>query len=181
MTAIIIVVGLIFIAIIYCFWTYRKLALNKRKIKKAWQALDTSLRERFNILVKYIALMQKFAPLQKDVWQKSVDAITYANNAKNKIDLIYADMIVNNTIDDLFAIYDEANVKEYDDDHVYGNLYAVTEKISSLRQTYNIAVKNYNDLVLNGPSKIIALLGRFKPETYYEGNISNKDKEIDTL
>ncbi len=180
MIAIIIICALIILAIVYSVLTYKKLVSLKLKIRGAWKALDASLNERFSLLPKFIILLQRIAPSEKDTLQKGVDAICYANGAKNKANKIAADRVLRDVIDDLFNIYKNYEADKQDSERLYPSLYILTEKISSLRQGYNLAVKEYNDKVLKYPSKIIALLSHHKADIYYEVDVSKKE-EIDSL
>lgn len=181
MIAIIIIIGLVIFAIIYSILTYKKIVKAKIDIRKAWHELDASLKEKFNLLPRYIILLQRIAFDQKATLQKAADTISYYKSAKNKADKIASDVILNNVINDLFTIYQEKNVELQDSEKINFKFHVLTEQISSLRQNYNLKVKKYNDKVLKGLSKIIALLGHFKPDIYYEVNISNNKEEIDSL
>lgn len=181
MIAIIIVCILIVLAIVYSIMTYKKLVTLRRNVANTWKTLNTSLDERFQILTKYIILLQQVATERKDVLQKAVDSIYYANASKNKADKIAADTVLRNVINELFSMYNEFDADKYDNERVYPSLYIITERISAFRQAYNLAVKAYNDKVLKYPSKIIAFIGRFKPEIYYEASVTSKKEEVESL
>ena len=181
MTSIVIVCLLIVGAIVYSVYAYKTLTTLRRRVKTSWELLDKALYDRFSLLPKFIVILQRLAPDKKDILQKGVEAVCYANASKNKADKITSDIVLRSVIDDLFNIYMNYEAEKHDSERIYPNLYILTEKISSLRQGYNLAVKEYNDKVLKYPSKIIAMIGRFKPDIYYEVQISGKKEEIDSL
>ena len=180
MIAIIITIALIILALFYGILTYKKLLFLRNTVNKSWNELASNINLRFNYLAKFIVLMQRVIN-EKSLLQKAANALSYARESQHKGTIIFANNELNKIINDLFLLYEKYDIAKIDEEKIYLNLNALSEKILVLRQDYNLAVKNYNDKVNLYPSKIIALIGRFKPDMYYEVNVSMKKKEIESL
>lgn len=167
--AILIIVLLIIITISVCLvvfvTTYNHFQDFVIRINEAEESIDSSLRKRFDLLNKSIGIIKANTDLENpldmivklkskkitnfELDRKLYEAINEFNELKEKYEKLKTN---------------EAFLK------IDINLFESESEIVALRKYYNDIITDYNKMVKNVPSNLVALIKGYKAKAYFDGN-----------
>lgn len=166
---ILIIVGLL---LIWYANTYNKFQSFMIRINEAEASIDTALRKRFDLLNKSIHIIQNTIKPEKEVLEIIIKL------RSRKLSNFELDRQLYEAINE-FHEYKE-NYKELLKSESFVKIdIALNEseaEIIALRKYYNDIITDYNKLVKNCPSNLVALIKSYKSKDYFDGNNIDKIK-----
>ncbi len=165
---------LIFTCLVLIFYIqiYNKIKTQIIKINSSENEIDDNLRLKYDLIVKIIAEIKKiikdtkdFDDIEeiKDINISSFEFYRKLADYESKIYTIKNDnskILKNNTFNDLW--YEIININT---------------KLKAIEKYYNDSITSYNILVSKFPSKIVALILKYKEKKYFDGK-NMYDKNI---
>ena len=175
--AALIIVLLIIITISVCLvvfvTTYNHFQDFVIRINEAEESIDSALRKRFDLLNKSIGIIKANTkeenPLDMIVKLKSKKITNFELDRK-----LYEAI---NEFNELKEKYEKLKTNEAFL-KIDINLFESESEITALRKYYNDIITDYNKMVKNVPSNLVALIRGYKTKAYFYGNNLEEDKDF---
>jgi len=163
------VFGVIVVVVFSFVATYNRLVAAADKATRAWNDLDTVLRQRHDEIPKIVEMCEPHLPHERALFERLLEAragVFAARQTRDADALSSAERSLRATATDL-VIGRAAGVPELAASPAFGMLkqrHATLDmEIAERRDRYNAAVRDYNAAIGRLPGSIIALLGEFPP------------------
>ena len=179
MTAIIVLIVIIAVAVLFFISIYNSLVRLRNQVKNAWSQIDVQLKRRHDLIPNLIETVKGYMHHERDTLEnitkarsQAVEAEGVGEKAKAEGELTRAlgkfNLVVEN-YPDLKANQNFLSLQE--------ELTSTENKISFARQAYNDQVLFYNNKIQMFPSNIMAGMFNFKEEEFFEIE-DEKEKEV---
>jgi len=177
-----IVLGINFVIVIallfFVMSTYNGLVSKRNKVRSQKSQIDVELKRRFDLIPNLIETVKGYANHEKTTLEEVIKAknsyITAGDNTEKALD---ADNVLSSALSRLFALSES-----YPDLKASANFLSLQKELSEIEKRIVFARQFYNDnvLMLNNkiemfPSKIIARLFKFKPESFFKVKESERE------
>lgn len=172
-----IVLGIVVLLGIYVASTYNSLVQLRNRVKDQWSQIDVQLKRRFDLIPNIVETVKGYAKHEKEALTGVIEARNKFNVAKTPEAEMQANDMLTQGISKIFALsesYPELKANE-NFTKLQEELSETEDKIAYARQFYNDTVLTYNNKVEMFPSSIIASMFKFKKETFFEANETEKE------
>lgn len=166
-----IIIGIVLLLVIIFISMYNKLVHAKQVTEEAFSGMDVYLKKRYDLIPNLVESVKGYMAHEKS----TLESVIAARNAAIAPGATAAEKISGNkaldgAIGRLFALSEQypdlkANTQFID---LQRQIQQSENDIAESRKYYNGAVRRYNTLVKSVPSNIVAGIGRFHEEPYYE-------------
>ena len=164
-------VALVLIAL-FVIGTYNGLVGKRNRYKNAYAQIDVQLKRRYDLIPNLVETVKGYAAHEKGTLDAVIQARNSAVAAANSDPAAraQAESAVTATLGRLFALAEAyPNLKANENfAALQGELSNTEDKIAYSRQFYNSAVQTLNGAVQSIPTNIIAGMGGFRIEPYFE-------------
>jgi len=169
MTALYILLGIIFVLVIYLIAKYNGFVRLVNHSKEAWSDIDVQLKRRYDLIPNLVNTVKGYASHEVGTFQKITEARAKAIEAKGLGEKEQAENTLTGTLKSLFAISENyPELKANTNFLQLQNELADTEnKIQAARRFYNNNVKELNITVEMFPSNIIARMFEFNKMEFF--------------
>ena len=166
--SIVIVIGLILILLVATYNHFQDYII---RINEADVNIDAVLRKRFDLLNKAASIIK--ANVKKDEILGDIFKLR-----SKKLTNFELDRNLYNAINEFHAIKEKHPELQTNEEFmkIDINLMESESEIVGLRKYYNDIITDYNKLVKSVPSNIIALIKKYKPKDYFDGNNVDEEK-----
>lgn len=167
--SVVIVVGLILILLVATYNHFQDYII---RINEAEVNIDAVLRKRFDLLNKSIGIIKANINSEEEI----LDVIVKLKS--KKINNFELDRTLYTAINEFHAIKEKYEVLQTNEEFIRIdiNLMESESEIVGLRKYYNDIITDYNKLVKSVPSNIIAIIKKYKPKDYFDGNNVDQKK-----
>lgn len=155
---------------------YNRLIASRNEVQNLWRQIDVQLKRRYDLIPNLVQAVRDVMSFEQETLEKVVAARSRAVNAGTPGDRMKADTAVTQALTGFFAVVERypeiksnENVKQ-----LQGELTATENTIAAARSSYNLAVRDYNNLRQVVPSNVVANLFGFQPEAYFEAAEADK-------
>ncbi len=161
----------------YLILAYNRLIQLRNMVKNAWHQVDVQLKRRYDLIPNLVETVKGYAKHEREVFEKVTEARSNAINARTVREQTEAENQLTETLKTLFAVAENyPELKASENFRMLQDELAGTEnKIAYARQFYNDAVMRYNNAIQMFPSNVIAGFFGFKPEDYFEAEVSERE------
>lgn len=155
---------------------YNNLVQNRQKVKEAFSTIDVYLKKRYDLIPNLVETVKGYAGHEKETLENVTQARNMAMAASNPETEFAANNMLSSTLKSLFAVTEsypdlKANTNFLD---LQGQLARIEEEIALSRKYYNGTVRDYNTMIEQVPSNIIAGMTGFKGEPFFETEPESK-------
>lgn len=170
MIALLIVLGLILTLVFGFIAIYNKLVKLRNTVRSSWSDIDVHLKKRYDLVPNLVETVKGYATHEKTVFEKVTEARSMAMQSVSPADKARAENMLRDTLKSLFAVAEaypelKANANFI---QLQTHLKDLEDNIESARRYYNAVVRDLNTLIESIPSNIVAALGGFKHEEFFE-------------
>ena len=177
-TIAIIVIVVILIAIIAgLVSSYNGVVSLSEEVDNKFATIDTMLQRRADLIPNLVNTVKGYTNQEQAVIDSVTDARAKLAGANSVEEKANADQELTSALNNLLVV-----VENYPDlkantnfQHLQTELTETESKIASARQFYNDTVLVYNNKIEMVPSNIIASLFKFKQETFFEANDTERE------
>ncbi|MET8349383.1 MULTISPECIES: LemA family protein [unclassified Micromonospora] len=166
-----VLVVLVVVLLVVAVGGYNRLVRLRAQVQASWAQVDVQLKRRHSLIPNLVSTVQGYAGHERAtleaVTAARVTATTVAGGGPARVD---AEGALTEALGRLFAVA-EAYPQLRAGENFAGlqrELAATEDKIAYARQFYNSAVQSLNTAVRTLPTNVIAGLGGFRPESYFE-------------
>lgn len=164
--------GLVVVLLLIWFVvTFNRLVRRRNQVRAAWAQTDVQLKRRYDLIPNLVETVKGYAAHERSTLDAVAQARTNAMNAQGGVaQRADAENALTATLGRLFALSEaypdlKANQNFL---QLQRELATTEDKIAYARQFYNSAVQTLNNSVQSLPSNIVAGLGGFTEEPYFE-------------
>lgn len=153
--------------------TYNRFQDYIIRINEAEVNIDAVLRKRFDLLNKSVGIIKN----NTDLKEKILEVLEKIRS--KKLDNFELDRQLYEALNEFHALK-EKYPKLQDNKEIIKidiNIIESESEIVGLRKYYNDIITDYNKLVKNCPSNLVALFKGYKAKSYFDGNNIDKEKE----
>jgi len=172
MTPVLIVLAVaILVPVIYVVAIYNRLVNLNYLIRNAWSNIDTELKRRYDLIPNLVETVKGYATHEREVLEKVTEARASAvastgsptSQARDENELVHA-------LRQMFAVV-EGYPQLKANQHFLGmqeELINTENRIQAARRFYNGNVRDFNSLIGQFPSNLVAGQFGFKPAEFFE-------------
>ncbi|MBN1375272.1 MAG: LemA family protein [Dehalococcoidia bacterium] len=171
------IIGLIVLAIVIILvfigiGIYNGLVGTRNQVKNAWSQIDVQLKRRHDLIPNLVETVKGYMEHERG----TLEAVTSARNLAQSLsgaapaERAKAEGELGSAISRLLAVVENYPTLKANENFLalQEELSSTENKISFSRQFYNDTVLKYNNMVQMFPSNIIAGMGNFKQEEFFE-------------
>lgn len=154
------------IIIVYILTTYNVLISEKNRVKQAYSGIDVYLTQRFDLIPNLVECVKGYMVHERETLEEITKRRQIYLENKNMKD----GEVLNNEFNTVIALaenYPELKANEQFL-NLQKNLSKMENQLQAARRIYNAEVNVYNNKVLMFPSNMVASLGGFKVEEFFQ-------------
>lgn len=168
--AVLIVLGILFLAVIWFVATYNGLVRWRNSVKDAWSQIDVQLKRRHDLIPNIVETVKGYAKHEKETFENVTKARAACMGAQTTKDRIDSENMLSQTLKSLFAVTENYPELKANQNFIQlqEELTSTENKISFARQFYNDTVMEYNTRIQSIPTNIVAGIGHFTSEEFFK-------------
>ena len=170
MIAIWILLGIVFILLVWFIGTYNGLIRLRNQTDEAWSDIDVQLKRRYDLIPNLVETVKGYASHESTVFQKVTEARTAAMSATHPAEQAKAENMLTGALKSLFAVaenYPELRASE-NFAKLQDELADTENKIQAARRFYNGNVRDLNTKMQVFPTNLVAGMLGFKEREFFE-------------
>jgi LemA protein len=163
---VVIVVGLV----IYLMTAYNGLVRLKVQCDNAWSDIDVQLKRRYDLIPNIVETVKGYAAHEKDTLEGVVAARNQAMNAQGPAAKGEAEGMLTTALRQVFALaeaYPQLRAVE-SFTQLQNTLNQIEDTVQNARRYYNAVVRDFNTMIEQFPSNIVAGMGHFKEREFFQ-------------
>lgn len=161
---------LVIIVLIYGTYIFNKLIRLRNMVNEAWSGIDVQLQKRYDLIPNIVKVVKGYALHEKKLFESITKLRTEGIQADNVQQQEAAEIELSKAMGNLFVV-----VEGYPELKANQNFLELQKELSKVehdlqraRRYYNGSVRNYNILVEQFPSMLIAKLVKHKQRSYFD-------------
>jgi LemA protein len=170
-TAVYVVAGVVVVVLLLIVVSFNRFVTQRNLIRNSWSNVDTELRRRYDLIPNLVETVKGYAAHEREtltaVTQARTKAVASTGSAANQAQ---DENILVSALRGVLALA-EAYPDLQASTHfleLQRELVATEDRIQAARRFYNANVRDYNRRVESVPSNLIARLGGFAREEYFD-------------
>src|SRR3981189_2107917 len=163
---IVVVVGLF----LYLMVTYNGLVRLKVQCDNAWSDIDVQLKRRYDLIPNIVETVKGYATHEKGTLEAVVAARNQAMTAQGPAAKGEAEGMLTGALRQVFALaeaYPQLRAVE-SFTQLQNTLNEIEDTLQNARRYYNAVVRDFNTMIEQFPSNIVAGMGHFKEREFFQ-------------
>ena len=163
---IVVVVGLI----LYLMVAYNGLVRLKVQCDNAWSDIDVQLKRRYDLIPNIVETVKGYAAHEKGTLEAVVSARNQAMTAQGPAAKGEAEGMLTGALRQVFALaeaYPQLRAVE-SFTQLQNTLNQIEDTLQNARRYYNAVVRDFNTMIEQFPSNIVAGMGHFKEREFFQ-------------
>jgi len=165
----ILLVAVLVVCIVFVIM-YNRLVKLRQTVRNAWADIDVQLKRRHDLIPNLVETVKGYASHEQDTLEAVIQARNRAIGASGPAETAVAENQLTGALRQLFALsesYPQLRAVEGFTE-LQGSLQNIEEAVQNSRRYYNAVVRDYNTMIEQVPSNIVANAFRFQPEEFFE-------------
>jgi LemA protein len=163
---IVVVVGLV----LYLMTAYNGLVRLKVQCDNAWSDIDVQLKRRYDLIPNIVETVKGYASHEKGTLEAVVAARNHAMTAQGPAAKGEAEGMLAGALRQVFALaeaYPQLRAVE-SFTQLQNTLNEIEDTLQNARRYYNAVVRDFNTMIEQFPSNIVAGMGHFKEREFFQ-------------
>ncbi len=160
-----------FLVIIWIILMYNALARLRQQCREAWSNVDAELKRRYDLVPNLVETVEGYAQHERETLEAVIQARNQAAASNGPIAVqMHDESALVNSLRSLFIVVEKyPELKASDHFLLLQQELANTEdRIQAARRFFNGNVRDYNTRIEVFPSSLVAMVGGFHPEDFFE-------------
>jgi len=171
-----IILGAIFLILLYVIIMYNGLITLRNRVKEAWSDIDVQLKRRYDLIPNLVETVKGYASHEKETFDRVIQARSKAMSAQGIKEKGDAENMLSGTLKSLFALSEnypdlKASVNFLE---LQKELTDTEDKVQAARRFYNGNVLDFNNKLELFPTNMIAGMFGFKVSEFFEAEEGEK-------
>jgi LemA protein len=166
-----IVAAPVLVLLVWAVANYNALVRLRNHCHEAWAGIDTELKRRYELIPNLVETVKGYAAHEREVLQRVVEARSRAVGSTGSPASQAADEnLLVNALKGLFVVVERYPQLKADQNfrQLQQELVITEDRIAAARRFYNGNVRDFNTRTQVFPSNLIAALGGFRAEDFFE-------------
>lgn len=177
MFVLIIILVVVFVVVMFIVSTYNSLISSRNGVMNQFSQIDVQLKKRADLVPNLVETVKGYAKHESDTLEGVIKARNSYLSASDSDGKLKANGEFSQAISRVFALSErypelKANTNFVD---LQNQLKVIEDDIESARKLYNDSVLNYNNKIQMFPGNIVALMFKFKKESFFE--VTDKERK----
>ena len=166
-----IVVAVVLVGLVlYLMSAYNGLVRLKVQCDNAWSDIDVQLKRRYDLIPNIVETVKGYAAHEKDTLEGVVAARNQAMTAQGPAAKGEAEGMLTTALRQVFALaeaYPQLRAVE-SFTQLQNTLNQIEDTLQNARRYYNAVVRDFNTMIEQFPSNIVAGMGNFKEREFFQ-------------
>jgi LemA protein len=152
--------------------SHNGLVESREECERAWSNVEVLLERRYDEIGNLVDVAREHVEYEKDVLQRVIDARRRAIKAQNPYDRAEADVVIRESVSELYKLSDEYPNLRADDafDDLRTKITRLEQRIEDRREFYNESVARYNAGLERFPEAVFASRRGFERRQPFEAS-----------
>jgi len=166
----VLLISLAVLIIVYFIYIYNYLIRLRTMLEEAWSGIDVQLQKRYDLIPNIVKVVQGYAAHEKNLFESITRLRSKGMEATNVYDQETAEVGLSKALGSLFVV-----VENYPELKANQNFLELQKELSLVendlqraRRYYNGSVRNYNILIEQFPSKIVAYAANHRQREFFD-------------
>lgn len=163
-------IGLVVLVAFYGIGIYNRLVKLSTLVDEAWSGIDVQLKKRYDLIPNLVETVKGYASHEKETFENVTKARSQAQNATTVEGQQAAENQLNRALINLYAVAEQYPELKANENFLslQSELSDIESDIEKSRRYYNGTTRDYNILIDQFPSNIIAGATNFKKAAFFE-------------
>jgi len=156
--------------VLYLMVTYNGLVRLKVQCDNAWSDIDVQLKRRYDLIPNIVETVKGYAAHEKSTLEGVVAARNQAMSAQGPAAKGEAEGLLTGALRQVFALaeaYPQLRAVE-SFTQLQGTLNQIEDTVQNARRYYNAVVRDFNTMIEQFPSNLVAGMGNFKEREFFQ-------------
>ncbi len=164
------VLGILAILVLWFISTYNRLISAKNAADNSWADIDVQLKRRYDLIPNLVQTVKGYASHEKGLFENVAKARSAAMNATTPEEHAAAENMLTDTLKSLFAVAENYPDLKASQNfmHLQSELRDAEDKIEASRRFYNANVRDWNTLIQQFPTNLVAGPMKFSAREFFE-------------
>lgn len=165
-----IVLALIAAGTFYAVHAYNSLVRHRNLVAEGWSGIDVQLKRRADLIPSLVETVKGYAAHEQAVFRELVELRNRAQTSATVVEAAAAGQAMSQALGRLFALAEaypqlkaDANFRALQEELAH-----VEDELQMARRYYNGTVRNYNTMIEQAPSNLIARNFSFSAAPFFE-------------
>jgi LemA protein len=151
-------------------WVFNRLIALKVRASNAWADIDVQLKRRADLVPPLVETVRGYAAHERATLEETIAARSSAQQARSINERSKAESVVGRQLATIIALQEAYPNLKADEmfRSLHRNLVEVEDHIQSARRYYNAVVRDFNTMMRQFPSLLIAAATGMKPREFFE-------------
>src|SRR6267143_341783 len=166
----IIILGLLVLIVVLAIGMYNGLVRLKVQCDNAWADIDVQLKRRYDLVPNLVETVKGYAGHERGTLEAVVAARNQAMTAQGPAAKGEAEGMLTGALRQLFALaeaYPQLRAVE-SFTQLQNTLNEIEDSVQNARRYYNAVVRDFNTMIEQFPSNIVAGMGHFKEREFFQ-------------
>lgn len=167
---IIVIISLVIILTFYGISIYNKLVNMRNKVNDQFAQIDVQLKRRADMIPNLVETVKGYAKHEEKTFKEVMEARNQMDSANGINEELSTSSKVTTALNKLFAVAESYPDLKANENFLslQKDLRETEDKLSYARSFYNDTVFNYNNLIQQFPSNVIAKMFKFKHIDFFQ-------------
>ncbi|MBI1328490.1 MAG: LemA family protein [Alphaproteobacteria bacterium] len=174
----IIIVAVIAAVLLWGVTIYNGLIRRKNIVAEAWSGIETQLKRRADLIPNLVETVKGYATHERTTFDELARLRSAGQGAQSVAERAQTEQAISAAIGKIMAVaeaYPELKASA-NFQSLQGDLSGIEEQINLSRRFYNGAVRDFNVMIEQFPSNLVANMGSFKPAAFFQiENAADRD------
>jgi len=164
------VVVILALLVIFVIGMYNSLVRLRVQCDNAWSDIDVQLKRRYDLIPNIVETVKGYAAHEKGTLEGVVAARNSAMSAQGPAAKGEAEGLLTGALRQVFALaeaYPQLRAVE-SFTQLQGTLNQIEDTLQNARRYYNAVVRDFNTMIEQFPSNIVAGMGNFKEREFFQ-------------
>ena len=161
---------LVVVVVLYLVFSYNGLVRLKVTCDNAWSDIDVQLKRRYDLIPNIVETVKGYAAHEKGTLEGVVAARNQAMSAQGPAAKGEAEGLLTGALRQVFALaeaYPQLRAVE-SFTQLQGTLNQIEDTVQNARRYYNAVVRDFNTMIEQFPSNLVASMGNFKQREFFQ-------------
>jgi LemA protein len=156
--------------VLYLMYAYNGLVRLKVQCDNAWSDIDVQLKRRYDLIPNIVETVKGYAAHEKGTLEAVISARNQAMSAQGPAAKGEAEGMLAGALRQVFALaeaYPQLRAVE-SFTQLQNTLNQIEDTLQNARRYYNAVVRDFNTMIEQFPSNVVAGMGHFKEREFFE-------------
>lgn len=161
---------IVLLILLYFVAIYNKLIRLRNMVAEAWSGIDVQLQKRYDLIPNIVKIVQGYATHERNLLERITELRTKGIEAQSVKEQELVEVGLSKALGNLFVVVENYPELKANQNflELQRDMSKVENDLQKARRYYNGSVRNYNILIEQVPSNIVARAANHKQNDYFD-------------